>query len=147
MAGYVYAPDEELGPAEIEAIEKVVRDYWEAWYNADGDRVQRALHPDFDERSLVRRILDTRVKYVAIDKTTASEVVQMTDDGLGAAAAQDRVVDVEVLAATHHLASVETAGGGLVNYLHLMRFPEGWRIIHSVWTHAGGVIPNQTFDM
>lgn len=146
MAGYVYAPEEKLGPADLKDVEKVVRDYWEAWYTADVDRMQRALHPDSVEHTLNRRILDTRAPYIALDAETASGIVQMTGDRVGVAP-EDRAFDVEGLAATHYLASVESRSGGLINYLHLMRFPEGWRIIHSTWTHAGGVIPNQTFDM
>lgn len=34
----------------------------------------------------------------------------------------------------------------MVDYLHLMRFPDGWKIVQSVWCLEGGVVANLTSD-
>lgn len=145
MAGYVYAPDAELDSADIEAIEGAAREYWEAWYTGDAERLQAALHPDFELRGLARRVLDTRTNYVAVDVVTQSELVHLV--GLGETGPDNRRNDVTVLAATHYVASVQTIGEGQTHLLHLMRFSEGWKIVGAIFTHHGGAIPNQTFDM
>ena len=147
MAGFVYAPDAELDPAEIEEIERVSRDLWSAWHQADGDLMQRCVHPDLDARGLTRRVVDSRTEFIAPDVVTPSELVAMTEAGLGVAELEGAAVDVTVLAATHHVASVKTVGDSQTNLFHLMRFPEGWRIVHAVWTLDGGVIPNSTTDV
>ena len=147
MAGFVYAPDAELDPAEIEEIERVSRDLWRAWHQADGDLMQRCVHPDLDARGLTRKVIDSRTELIAPDVLTRSELVVMTEAGVGATELEGASVDVTVLAATHHVASAKTVGNGQTNLFHLMRFPEGWRIVHAVWAFDGGVIPNSTTDI
>ena len=147
MAGFVYAPDAELGPADIEEIERVSRDLWRAWYEADGDLMRRCVHPELDGRGLTRRIIDSRTEFIAPDLITQSELVKMTEAGVGASESEEAAIDVGVLAATHHVASVKTVGNGQTNLFHLLRFPEGWRIVHAVWTLDGGVISNSTTDV
>lgn len=147
MAGFVYAPDAKLDPAEIDEIERVSRDLWRAWHQADGDLMQRCVHPDLDARGLTRKVIDSRTEFIAPDVITQSDLVVMTEAGVGAASLEGAAVDVTVLAATHHVASVKTAGNGQTNLFHLMRFPEGWRIVHAVWAFNGGVISTSTTDV
>ena len=147
MAGYVYAPDAELDSLQISAIEEVSRDYWEAWYSGDAELMERCLHPDWDNWGLVHRILDTRTEYVDTERLTRSQQVELTRTGIGGASPEERVIEVTVLAATHHLASVKTVGRGMTDFLHLIRFPEGWRIVHTIWTLEGGVIANASTDI
>ena len=147
MAGYVYAPEAELDSAEMRAIEKVSRDYWEAWYAGDAERMRACLHPDWDSLGLVRRIVDDRTEYTDTERLTQSQQVELTGRGVGQADPDDRIFEIEVLAATHHLASVKTKGKGMTDLLHLIRFPDGWRIVHTIWTLDGGLIANASTDM
>lgn len=147
MAGYVYAPDVELDEAELEAIASVARDLWEAWYTGDADTMQRCFHPDFYSHELVRKVIDSRTEFIATDSLPLTELVEMTGAGVGLADPGDREVQVTVLDATHHLASVKTVEANQTHFFHLIRFPEGWKIVQAIHTHNGGVIPNQTFDI
>ena len=147
MAGFVYAPETELDPATIGEIERVSRDYWRAWFETDGDLMRRCVHPDLDARTLTRRVVDTRTAYIAPDVVTRSQLVAMTEAGVGEPESEEATIEVTVLAATHHIASVMTVGNGQTDLIHLMRFPEGWRIVHAVWALAGGVIPISTTDV
>lgn len=146
MAGHVYAPDATVSSDDLDSIAQVARDYWEAWYSGDAGRMERCLHPDLDKRALVRRLLDTRTEYIASDLTTRSAMVALTESGLGLSEHEEPPVEITVLAAFHHLASVRADGEGMTDLLHLMKFPEGWRIVHAVWTLHGGVIANATYD-
>lgn len=147
MAGFVYAPDAVLDSSEIEAIESVSRSYWEAWYTGDADRMRGCVHPDWDNWGLVRRIIDTRTEYIDTELITRSQFLELVGRGVGYSDPNDRFVEVEVLVATHHLASVRTVGNGMIDLLHLIRFPEGWRIVHTIWSLEGGVIANATTDI
>ena len=53
---------------------------------------------------------------------------------------------MKVLAATHHLASAEVISAEMIDLLHLVRMPEGWRIIHALWTILGGGIMTASSD-
>ena len=44
--------------ADEEAIVRCVLDYFEGWFEADPERMRRALHPDLAKRSLDREGLD-----------------------------------------------------------------------------------------
>ena len=82
-----------------------------------------------------------------MNSVPTSQLVETTEAGLGLTEPDDRLIEVTVLDATHHAASVKTISKGRrTHFFHLMRFPEGWRVVQSVWTNDGGVIPNQTTD-
>ncbi len=147
MAGYVYAPNAEVDPREMEEIEAVSRDYCEAWYAGDAERMARCLHRERDNFRLVNRVIDTRADFIDTEHITHSQFVQLTGTGAGVADPGDRPMEITVLAATHHLASVKVVSEGMTDLNHLIRFPEGWRIVHTVWTLEGGVIANATTDI
>jgi hypothetical protein len=147
MAGYVYAPNAELDPGEVKAIESVARDYCEAWYTGDAERMALCLHPEWDNFGLVNRVIDTRTQYVDTEHLTHSQQVQLTGTGAGVADPKDRRIEITVLTAKHHLASVKVVLTDMTDLLHLIRFPEGWKIVHTVWTLEGGVIANATTDI
>ena len=147
MAGHVYAPQAELDSDEMAAIEKVSKDYWDAWYTADSALLDRCLHPDYELQGLVRRVLDTTTAYIATEVIRKSEMHLDLGSGVYPTDPQDRINEVTILAATHHVASVKAVGQGQTHLLHLLRFPEGWRIVDGVWAFDGGVIANATYDM
>lgn len=60
---------------------------------------------------------------------------------------EDRRIEVTVLMPKHHLASVKVVLKGMTDLLHTIRFPERWRVVHTIWTLEGGVIANATTDV
>lgn len=146
MPGHVYAPNVDLGPEDLEAVEEVSRGYWQAWYTGDVELMGRCLHPELDKRALVRRVLDKRAELIDSDLTTRSGMLGLTEAAVGQTDNEDRNIEITVLAALHHLASVRASGNGMTDLLHLMKFPEGWRIVHSIWTLDGGTIATATYD-
>lgn len=146
MGGHVYAPDVELGPADLDAIRSTCLDYIESWYTADGERMSRCLHPDLDKRGMVRRVFDNRAEMLSAQSMTASGMARFTELGVGRTDPDDRRFDITILAATHHLASAQVVADFAIDLLHLMKFPEGWKIVQSAWCLSGGVIANMTTD-
>ena len=57
-------------PADVAAIERCVRDYYEGWYSGDGERMARAVHPALAKRAFAQ----DRERTPAIDETTADEM-------------------------------------------------------------------------
>ena len=147
MTGHVYAPDVEPDSTDIDAIHGTCLDYIEGWYTADPDRMARCLHPDFDKRGMVRRFLDTRAEFFALQPLTTSAMIRFTELGLGKSDPDNRPIEITILDATHHLASVKVVGNGFVDHLHLMKFPDGWKLVQSSWSLAGGVVANMTTDV
>jgi hypothetical protein len=147
MGGYVYAPDAEVGAGDADAIRGACLDYAESWYEADAERMRGCLHPDLDKRGMVRRVIDTRAELFSTSPTTASGLVELTELGVGRTAPADRRADVTILAATHHLASAEVVLTGMVDLLHLMKFPDGWKIVQTIWCLQGGIVATMSTDV
>jgi hypothetical protein len=108
-----------------DAILVPARDYIESWLDGDVDRMARCLHPD-----LVKR---------AIDPESDSGVYTMSrDDMVGATAsgrgtALERTYDVRVLDAFGDIATVLVLSAAYMDYLHVARFDDGWRIVNVLW--------------
>lgn len=147
MPGYTYAPDREPDDTEIEAITRISRGYWQGWYAGDAEHMGRCLHADFELLGLVHQVLDEGTDFVTTDAETRSSVLQHCAMGTGVADPEERTIEVTVLAATHHVASVRAVGHDQTHLLHLMRFPEGWQIVRAIFTQHAGAIPNQSYDM
>ena len=146
MAGYEYMPEVEANDEEVAEIRGACLDYIESWYTADADRMRRCLHPALDKRGLVRRRIDTRAEFVAPAPTTASALIELTELGVGRTPPEERHVEITVLSTRHHLASAQVESAYMFDLLQLMRFPDGWKIVQSIWTLKGGVIANVTTD-
>ena len=146
VAGYEYMPDIDASEEERSAIRAACLDYIESWYSQDAERMRGCLHPDLDKRGLVRRRIDTRAELIAPATTTASGLIELTELGVGRTPPDDRLAEITILTTRHHLASAEVESAHMYDLLQLMRLPDGWKIVQSIWTLKGGVIANVTTD-
>ena len=103
---------------ERNAIEAVAADYIEGWYAGDAARMDRALHPD-----LVKRILDDEEHFRVVTK---ERMVELTASGGGEDL--DASVDVTLLDVSGDIAVARTESPEYVDYLHLVRTSDGWKI-------------------
>jgi hypothetical protein len=103
------------------AIEQVVRDYYEGWFEADPARMERALHPD-----LVKRRAGETLRF-----RTAGEMIEWTRAGEG----KEDAGPIEITIEDVHddIASVRVLGGPYYEYLHLVRTSAGWKIANALW--------------
>lgn len=122
-----------------EGIERAVRDYFEGWFDADADRMARALHPDLVKRSFVQ---DADGQRVVGDRRTAAEMIAWTAEGAGrpdGAASRDTKVTIDDVSAG--IATVRATSGPYTECLLLVRATDGWRILNAVWRWADGDAP------
>jgi hypothetical protein len=112
------------------AIRATALDYIEGWYSADAERMERALHPHLAKR-FVENLPNGGVR---LTETSALELVQQVRNGGGSATpATDRRTDVQILDVFQDAASVRVDAHGWIDYMHLARFGDDWRIVNVLW--------------
>ena len=116
--------------ADEDAIRAVVSDYVEGWFDGDAGRMERALHPELAKRCRGIEGDDPD----ALETLSAAEMIDATADGEGRREdAADRRIEVKIEYLSGDIASVTCLNHVFVDLLHLIRMPEGWRIVSSVW--------------
>jgi hypothetical protein len=121
--------DEESKNAERDAIVRAALDYFEGWFEGDADRMRRALHPD-----LAKRSPDDAPAPGELEKLTAQQMIQWTAEGVGKTRdLPDRRLEVAVDHVHREIATVTVRSNVYVEYLHLVRTPEGWKIVNALW--------------
>ena len=118
--------------SDREAIIQVAHDYVDGFYEADAERVQRALHPDLAKRDIVR---DSESEAQLAQNMTASQLIEATASGVGKRIAQrdGRQCDVTILDIFHDVATVKVVAIDWIDYLHLVRVDGEWKIINVLW--------------
>ena len=120
-----------LSDADAAAIKATALDYAQGWYEGNGDRMQRALHPELAKRM------------VYVDKTTGkSRLVQMsamtlvnaTRDGSGKATPKaDQQADVTILDSFGNTAQVKTVMHEWIDYMQMAKWNGEWKIVNVLW--------------
>lgn len=111
--------------ADEEAIVRCVLDYFEGWFEADPERMRRALHPDLAKRSPDGETLD---------QDTAQEMIDATAAGQGRERdAGARRIDVRVVDVHGDIAAAVVDSNVYREYLHLVRTAGGWKIVNALW--------------
>ncbi|HUO86600.1 MAG TPA: nuclear transport factor 2 family protein [Thermoanaerobaculia bacterium] len=111
--------------SEVAEIESVARDYIEGWYTGDVERMDRALHGDLVKRLPVH---DDPAGESRLRPVSKARMLELTTEGGGEnpdAAFEIFVDDVSADIATGRVVSPE-----YVDYLHLVRTADGWKIVH-----------------
>jgi putative lumazine-binding protein len=108
------------------AIKAAIVDYYEGWWAGDPTRMERAVHPDLAKRALLS---DGR----SLDQDTASSMVAATARGAGRKQAGDRIVELVFHDVDETMAAVKVRTGVYVEYLHLVRISEGWKIANVLY--------------
>jgi len=115
---------------EREAIVATVRDYVDGWFDGDAGRMERALHPELVKRSY--RAEDGGPR--RLETLTAEAMIGYTAAGWGVQQdVPDRGIVITVEYEAEHIAAVTCLCHCYVDLLHLVRTPEGWRIVNVVW--------------
>ena len=117
--------------ADAAAIRQAALDYIEGWYEADAERMERALHPE-----LAKRIVQTNPQNgrSRLDQMGALALVQGTRRGGGKETPKQRQQkDVTILDAFGSAASVKIVASDWIDYLHLAKFNGRWVIVNVLW--------------
>lgn len=116
--------------ADSAAIRATALDYIEGWYTGNGERMERAVHPD-----LAKRIINTDPRGRSVlGHQSAMTLVQGTRRGGGreTPAGQQRK-DVRILDIFGSTASVRVDAGAWIDYMHIARWNGRWVIINVLW--------------
>lgn len=136
---WVTAPTPETTDADRAAIRAAVLDYFEGWFDADPDRMARALHPALAKRSYGQDAGRTP----ALSSLTADQMVAWTAAGEGRARGHaERALDIQIADASGTIATVVVRSDDYVEYLHLIDTSQGWRIVNALWRWADGHGPD-----
>ncbi len=113
-----------------DAVRLAVLDYVEGWFDGDGDRMARALHPELVKRCRGIEGDDPD----ALETLSAQEMIEATADGIGRGEdAPDRQIEVKIDYVSGGIASVQCLCHRYVDLLQLIEMPEGWRIVNAAW--------------
>lgn len=117
--------------ADSTAIKQTALDYIEGWYEGNGERMERALHPE-----LAKRIVntDTRSGRSILGQQGALTLINNTKRGGGRETAVDqRRKDVRILDVFANTASVRIDALTWVDYLHVAKWNGRWVIVNVLW--------------
>jgi hypothetical protein len=113
-----------------DAIIATAMDYFEGWFDGDAERMARALHPDLDKRGVN---VDTTGGQLS-DSRTASQMIGWTRHGEGKAERPaDLAIKVRVDDIYQQIATATVYSAVYIEYLQLMRTPQGWRIVNALF--------------
>jgi hypothetical protein len=107
----------------VEAVEAAATEYFDAWFDGDGERMARILHPD-----LCKRRVRESLAFV-----TREQMVEWTAAGEGVPETADRTLHVVVLDVYGDIASVRVRSAEYYEYLHLVRTDNGWKIANALY--------------
>ena len=116
--------------ADSHGIRQAALDYIEGYYEGDGARMERALHPE-----LAKRIVRTNEQGRSqLGQMSAMSLVLGTRAGGGKdTPVADRRKDVTIFDIYQNAASAKIYASGWVDYLHLAKWNGRWVIINVLW--------------
>lgn len=126
----MHSPAHAQSAADSAAIRAAALDYIEGWYDGDGERMERALHPE-----LAKRIVNTNPNgRNSLGQQGAMTLVNNTKAGGGKTTPMEqRRKDVRILDIFGNTASVRVDASSWVDYLHVARWNGRWVIVNVLW--------------
>ena len=111
-------------------IRQAALDYIEGYYEGNGERMERALHPDLAKR-IVMTMENGRQQ---LQQMSAMGLIMGTRAGGGSRTpAAERHKDVTILDVYQNAASAKIYASGWVDYLHLAKWNGQWKIVNVLW--------------
>jgi hypothetical protein len=123
----VTTTDAPFSEVDRDRVLAVARDYIESWLDGDPERMGRALHPDLAKRS----VEPDGSGDCTISNATRDDMVAATREGRGTR--YERPYEASILDAFGDVASVRVFSSVYMDYLHVARCGEEWRIVNVLW--------------
>ncbi len=122
--------------ADSSGIRATVLDYAEGWYEGNGERMARAVHPELVKRIVVS---DTATKRSVIQNMGATALVNGARRGWGKEIpANRRQKDVTILDIFGNAASVKAVMADWIDYLQVAKVDGRWVIVNVLWEEKPG---------
>jgi hypothetical protein len=130
LAVILVSPLRAQSAADSSGIRQAALDYIEGYYEGDGARMERALHPE-----LAKRIVRTNEQGRSqLQQMSAMSLVLGTRAGGGKdTPTADRRKDVTIFDIYQNAASAKIYASGWVDYLHLAKWNGRWVIVNVLW--------------
>lgn len=130
LASTVLRPAMAQSAADSAAIKAAALDYIEGYYEGNGERMERALHPE-----LAKRIVRTNEQGRSqLGQMSAMSLVQGTRAGGGKdTPVANQRKDVKILDIYRNAASARIDASDWVDYLHLAKWNGRWVIVNVLW--------------
>jgi len=123
------------------AIRQTALDYIEGWYSGDGQRMERALHPELAKRMVST---DSKTGKSSLNQTGAMTLVQNTSKGYGMHFPKDQQLkEITILDVDEDAASVKIHAATWIDYLQLARWNGTWKIVNVLWEVKSGDGPQR----
>lgn len=124
------APARAQTAADSAGIRQAALDYIEGYYEGNGERMERAVHPE-----LAKRIVRTNEQGKSqLSQMSAMTLVQGTRSGWGKdTPVAERHKDVTIFDIYQNAASAKIYASGWVDYLHLAKWNGRWVIVNVLW--------------
>ena len=120
--------------ADSAGIRSAALDYIDGWYQADGPRMEQALHPELAKRNVTTDPVTGRSRLIQMSAMT---LVQNTRRGGGSSIpAPERRNEVRILDIFGGAASVRVTAATWIDYLHLAKVNGRWVIINVLWENG-----------
>jgi hypothetical protein len=119
---------QEVTADDLESIERAATDYIESWLTGDADRMADCLHPDLTKRSIDRDASNGRL---SVDTMTHGDMVGATHSGRGTKL--PRGYEVTIKDTFRNIATARVDSARYVDFLHVARFQDRWRIVSVLW--------------
>jgi len=115
---------------DTSAIRQTALDYIEGWYEGNGERMQRALHPD-----LAKRIINTddRGRSVLGHQSSMTLVLNTRAGGGSATPVGQQRKDVRILDIFGNTASVRVDAASWIDYMHIAKWNGRWVVVNVLW--------------
>lgn len=128
---FAYLPAAAQSPEEAKAIKAAALDYGEGWYEANAERMARALHPELAKRMV---FTDSRTGRSRLSQQSAMTLVENTRAGGGKdSPVKERHSEVTILDVFENAAVVKVAGPEWVDYLQMAKWNSRWVIVNVLW--------------
>jgi hypothetical protein len=122
--------------ADSSAIRATALDYAEGWYEGNGERMARAVHPELVKRIVVS---DTATSRSVIQNMGATALVNGARRGWGKETPADRrQKDVTILDIFGNAASVKAEMADWIDYLQIAKVDGRWVIVNVLWERKPG---------
>lgn len=127
----VLAPRSQAQTAEDSAgIRQAALNYIEGWYEGNGERMEKALHPELAKR-MVSADANNRSR---LSQMSAMTLTQSTRRGGGKDTPKEQQQkDVTILDIYRGAASAKVIASGWIDYLHLAKWNGEWKIVNVLW--------------
>ena len=117
---------------EKTAIKQAALDYFEGWYEANTDRMNKALHKELVKRVFLGDPESEDIQFIHLDK---AKMLEATQKGGGKRIpAEKRQIKVKILDIYHNIASVRIESFEYVDYCHLAKTGGEWKIVNVLWS-------------